>query len=271
MCKEKQMRNVFVLMLSLTACGPQKEVVEVINGKDGQDGTSCSVADYFGDSFNLLGAKISCTDGSYSIVLNGLNGAQGIAGQNGQSCSVSRAANSSYATVSCPNQQPVKIYDGVNGTNGTNGTSCSVAQTLGGAQVTCGNSMAMIYNGASGTNGINGTNGTSCSVSKSNGVATITCGSSTATVLDGTNSPLANALGIAAILKPCGDEFPNDEVFIKLTDGRVLAVYDGGPNEDRLAILVVGMTYRTTDRGNNNKTCTFQVNSAGNLINESMN
>lgn len=257
-------KYLIVLAVGILGCSPAREVVQVLQGVPGQDGSSCSVSDYYGESEVKLGALISCTDGSSSLILNGERGAtgvQGVAGEDGRSCSVSRSRHSDYATISCPGSQSVRVYDGEDGRDGRNGVGCSVRTVSGGAQVTCGHGVAFI------SNGFNGTNGTSCSVTRESGRAKITCGSSFAYVNDGedgADSALANALGIADILKPCGDEFPNDEVFMKLTDGRVLAVYDGGPQEDRLTIVVPGMQYITTDR-NRNRTCHFTINAAGNF------
>lgn len=135
--------------------------------------------------------------------------------------------------------------NGSNGQNGSNGTSCSVSSTSNGAMITCGNTSQVVSNGAVGATGPMGPQGQ-----------------------PGTNA-LANAIGIAAILKPCGDEFAHDEVLMKLTDGRVIAVYDGGPNSDRLAILVPNTTYITTDRSNNSQ-CSFRIDSSGNLTNQSL-
>jgi hypothetical protein len=277
-------------LLTITACGPQREVIQILKG---DPGTSCTVApELDSETSALIGSRISCTDGSSSIILNGAQGpqgiqgvqgatgAQGVAGQNGQSCSVSRAPHSDYATVSCPHSAPVKIYDGQDGEDGRNGTSCSVAQVSGGARITCGNTVAFVANGVNGINGMNGTNGangTSCSISNVDGGAKITCGSTSQMVYDGTNghngavgptgpqgpagpqgqpgapgeNALANAIGIKGYIYPCGVEFNNDEIFLRLTDGKILAVYDGStaanPDLSRLALLAPG-SYRTTDR-----------------------
>ena len=315
------------LILAATAmiagCSATKEVVEVrqgIPGINGIDGTSCSVGPEFAEeSEQLIGARISCTDGSFAVVLNGLQGVQGIQGvqgdkgdqgeqgiqgiqgiqgpvgetgqagqngQNGQSCQVYRPSHADYVNLSCPNQATVKIYDGKdgedghNGTNGTNGVSCSVSQLSNGARITCGTSVAFVYNGLNGTNGTNGTNGangTSCSVSNANGGALITCGNTSQMIYDGQNgavgpvgpqgpqgqpgqNALANAIGIEGYIYPCGINFSNDEIFLRLTDGKILALYDGGANQDRLVLLAAG-NYITTDVNNQNDACHFNVSS----------
>ena len=51
---------VALCLLGLIGCSTDKEVVEIVKGKDG---SSCSVSDYvLGEE--VLGARVSCTDGS---------------------------------------------------------------------------------------------------------------------------------------------------------------------------------------------------------------
>ena len=124
--------------LVVVACTPSREVVDVINGKDGavgapgvdgKNGNSCSVSDYLGEDLELLGAKIFCTDGSFSYILNGSQGAQGIQGEvgpqgeigpQGESCSVNRPCNGNYVTVTC-GESSARLYDGENGERGERG------------------------------------------------------------------------------------------------------------------------------------------------------
>jgi hypothetical protein len=190
--------------------------------------------------------------------------------------------------VTCGNSSQ-RIYDGEDGEDGEdgrNGTSCSISQLSSGARITCGSNVAFIHNGT------NGTNGTSCSVSNlSNGVR-ITCGSNSQDLYDGRNgtngldgavgatgavgpqgptgpqgqpgtNALANAIGIASYIYPCGQEFNNDEIFLRLTDGKILALYDGGANLDRLVLLAAG-NYVTTDR-TGGRTCNIHVDSNLNI------
>ncbi len=299
-----------VMMIAMMGCSDDRAVEAVVTAKDGTNGTSCSVApeyseDIFGEfkktSVEQVGARISCTDGSFAIIMNGQNGEQGIqgeqgltgaTGQAGASCTASRLSWFDAVKIQCGNQHPVYMYDGrdgEDGRNGRDGQSCSVKQLSNGARITCGNDVAFVYNGT------NGTNGSSCSVSNLSNGARITCGNTSQDLYDGRNgtngapgavgpqgavgpvgpqgpqgepgeNALANAIGIASYIRPCGNEFDNDEIFLRMTDGNILALYDGGPHEDRLVLLAPG-NYITTDR-NKNRTCHFTVNSNLQLVNE---
>jgi hypothetical protein len=272
-----------VMIAALVGCGPDREVVQVYKGDPGQNGTSCSVGPALDEeTFSVIGAKISCTDGSSSLVLNGAQGPQGVQGPQGQqgiqgpvgqtgaagaSCQAYRSILFSGVWLACPNQFPVLIKDGE---DGEDGEDCKVKQLSNGARITCGSSVAYVYNGQ------NGQNGTSCSISNATGGAQITCGSTSQMIYDGQNgavgpvgppgpqgqpgqNALANAIGIKGYIYPCGQEFANDEIFLRLTDGKILALYDGGPHEDRLALLAPG-NYITTDR-NKNQACQLTVDS----------
>lgn len=321
----------FLLLAAATfivGCTQTRELVEVHQGPPGLDGTSCSVAPEYSvesEFQQMLGARISCTDGSFAIILNGQQGPQGVQGNQGDqgiqgpvgetgaqgaSCQAYRTHWSSGVWLACPHQYPVLIKDGEDGEDGEDGrdgrdgSSCSVSQLSGGARITCGHSVAFVYNGTNGTNGTNGSNGTngaSCSVSNVSDGARITCGNTSQVIYDGRNgtnglpgavgptgavgpagppgpqgepgtNALANAIGIASYIYPCGSEFANDEIFLRLTDGKILALYDGGPNLDRLVLLAPG-DYVTTDRlGSqtcdihvaNDLTLTSQLGHAGN-------
>jgi hypothetical protein len=264
------MRNWILLFCSLVfiSCSPAREVVQIFKGEPGKDGTSCSVsAELDEESFAVVGARISCTDGSSSVVLNGAQGPQGVQGPQGAqgiqgpvgqtgpagaSCQAYRSLFFSGVYLACPNQFPVFIHDG------EDGEDCKVKQLSNGARITCGNSVAYVYNG------VNGQNGTSCSIANASGGARITCGSTSQMIYDGEDgavgptgpqgpqgepgqNALANAIGIKGYIYPCGQEFANDEIFLRLTDGKILALYDGGPHLDRLTLLAPG-SYVTTDR-----------------------
>lgn len=172
--------------------------------------------------------------------------------------------------VSCADERRTEAT--VSAIDGVNGSSCSVTQLNNGVRITCGNSVALIYNGengATGSTGATGQAGSLCAVSNlSNGVR-ITCGNSSQDLFDGQNgrdSALTNAIGIASYIKPCGSEFANDEIFLRMTDNNILALYDGGPHEDRLVLLAPGK-YITTDRNKNN-TCHFTVTPDLQIINQ---
>lgn len=138
------LRSLLVLViLGAIGCSPVKETLTVVNGVDGKDGTSCSVSDYRLDysdgESQIIGALITCTDGSRATVLNGTNGANGMqgaaglqgatgpqgaagaAGQDGRSCLVARGNSQNYIVVQCGEDQVV-INDGQNGNNGNNGS-----------------------------------------------------------------------------------------------------------------------------------------------------
>lgn len=110
--------------------------------------------------------------------------------------------------------------------------------------------------GHNGTSGTNGANGTSCEVSNANGGALVTCGNTSQMIYAGQNG----AIGIEGYIYPCGINFSNDEIFLRLTDGKILALYDGGANQDRLVLLAPG-NYITTDVNNQNNACHFNVSS----------
>jgi hypothetical protein len=140
--------------------------------------------------------------------------------------------------------------NGLDGANGTAGTSCSVARIDNGVRINCGSTSQDLLNGLNGTNGLQGSVGATGAVGPT--------GSQGPQGQAGANA-LANAIGIAGYIYPCGMEFDNDEIFLRLTDGNILALYDGGPNEDRLALLAAG-NYRTTDRLGN-QVCNVNVSS----------
>lgn len=260
------MKKAAAILITLLLCGCNKDKVLEAT-VTAVDGTSCSVAPEYSNNEvpELIGARISCTDGSFAIILNGEQGIQGepgVPGQNGldgQDAKACQAYRVPFvgAFLKCPGQWPVLIADG---RDGRDGESCSVRQLSNGARITCGNSVAFVYNGT------NGRDGQSCSVSNTTAGVRITCGTSSEELLDGRDSALANAIGIAGYIRPCGNEFPNDEIFLRMTDNQILALYDGGPHEDRLVLLAPG-NYITTDR-NKNKTCHFTVTSDLRIINE---
>lgn len=129
---------------------------------------------------------------------------------------------------------------GASGANGMAGASCSVSKVGTASTIKCGNSSVVVNDGATGNSGSNGRDGTS-----------------------------AQGIWITEIVNVCGVEFNNDEVFMRLSNGRLLGVYDGGPNEDRLALLAPG-NYRTTD-STANSSCTFTITNDYKIINEHRN
>lgn len=65
-----------IAVLSLVACSPDREVVDVVKGDDGADGASCLVKEIEG------GLSLDCGNGSF-VVTNGSDGQDGVDGQDG--------------------------------------------------------------------------------------------------------------------------------------------------------------------------------------------
>lgn len=191
-----------------------------------KNGSSCTVEK------TTAGAIIKCDDGTFSEIKNGSDGKDGKNGAVG-------ATGSSGAT----------------GAAGASGASCTTQQTNTGIKVTCGATTSLISNGQS------------CSVQQASNGAIVTCGSSSAVILNGKDAAPSTSIGIASYVYPCGkNEFANDEIFLRLTDGNLLGLYDGGPNLDRLALLSPG-NYVTSDRDGCKK-CYFTITNDLKITNE---
>ena len=207
---------------------------------------SCSVEK---KNYGLL---ISCPDGSSQKIVNG------------SSCSTFQMSNG--VKVQCTDGTFAYVYNGAPGADGKNGKSCTISSTPKGGKVSCDDGSEVEIE-----------NGQSCSVQDVGNGALLTCGMDSVIVYDGVKGDkgdagedaLAGAIGIANYIFPCGKEFNGDEVLLKLTDGNILALYDGGPNEDRLALLYPG-NWITTDR-NKNHTCHFTIDANLNITNEYVN
>jgi hypothetical protein len=135
------MLRVFLLIALITACGPVEEKATVYkgdrgdvgqsgssgaDGKNGLDGSSCSVADEFdADNLEIVGSRISCEDGSFSIVLNGADGL-GLDGEKGSSCSVTREADATFVTISCTDGTSVNVNDGEGGPAGQDASGTTI-------------------------------------------------------------------------------------------------------------------------------------------------
>lgn len=198
-------------MALIVGCSLSKEVVDIYKGDPGKDGTSCSVAQEMseGESQMVIGARISCTDGSFSVIYNGQNGSQGIQGIQGnqgvqgpvgqtgaaaEACQAYRSILFNGVWLSCPGQFPVLISDGRDGRNGRDGddgASCSSTRDNAHdrVRITCGNTVTYVYDGEdgkdgkNGTNGTNGSNGKSCTVTAAPGGANVKCGNDPAVFL----------------------------------------------------------------------------------------
>ncbi len=118
------MKSISIILLLLVSCG--RETV-VLKTKPGKDGTSCTTQS------TTYGAKITCSDGTYSLLYNGLSGLDGV---NGKGCTVT--SSNDGVEIICGDEPPVQI---------ANGTSCTTVQLSNGAKIICGNQIAYIYNG----------------------------------------------------------------------------------------------------------------------------
>jgi len=179
---------------------------------------------------------------------DGINGTNGVDGKNGYSIVSSSTVNPEM----CGESGGTEVFLALDMNQNLEFDLEDVVQTQ---YLSCNGT-----NGTNGKDGKDGTNGISCSVNKSGNIATITCGESEVSIMDGaTGADGQNASGIyiTEIINPCGQNFNNDEVLLKLSNNKILALYDGGPQQDRLAILSNG-TYITTD-DNQNRSCTFNV------------
>lgn len=220
---------VLIASLGLIGCGTETDVVTV-KGEKGDAGAA------------------------------GLSGSQGQSGANGHSI-VSQAINNPSFCGSVGGTE-VKLALDINDNLLFDSSDVVQSQFF-----TCNG-----QRGATGATGATGAAGTSCTVTKAGSVSTIKCGSATVFVNDGTNGTNgqnASGIYISELLNPCGINGSHDEILLRLSNGKVLALYDGGANLDRFALLVPGTQYRTTD--SNNNYCTFQINSSGQLINQQLN
>jgi len=182
-----------------------------------------------------------------------------VTAKNGSSCTVEKTTTG--AVIKCDDGTFSEIKNGqagasgAAGATGAAGASCTTQQTSTGIKVTCGATTSLISNGQS------------CSVQQASNGAIVTCGSSSAVILNGKDAAPSTSIGIASYVYPCGkNEFANDEIFLRLTDGNLLGLYDGGPNLDRLALLSPG-NFVTTDRDGCKK-CYFTITNDLKIVNE---
>lgn len=159
----KQILLTAIVITLLMGCNSETTTEGVVTAVNGTNGTSCSVAPEYSQeessgeyqklSVEQIGARISCTDGSFAIILNGengergLDGAQGIQGNAGQSCQASRLHHSDAVKLQCPNQRPVYISDG------QDGSSCTSKRLSNSVEITCGRKVTYVYDGQDGDDG----------------------------------------------------------------------------------------------------------------------
>lgn len=182
--------------------------------------------------------RVSCPDGTtYQIPIpkdgeNGRDGesVQGPKGDPGDPGERGQAGTSASCTVT---SNVVSCSDGTSytipsGADGRDGSSCSVARIdADRVRVTC-------------------TDGTS---------ATVEDGQDGDTVVGPQGNPGANGQdAVLEVIYPCGSAAGYHEILLRLADRRLVAVFDGGPHQDRLVIVPAGH-YRTTD----GYSCNFEV------------
>lgn len=256
------MRNVSLVIASLlalslmTACGSKTEQVTV-QGQPGTPGAPGNDGSNGQDGYSIVAKSVAnpglCGDAGGTAVYLALDLNRNL--QYDESDEVQtqyvscNGAKGDTGSAGADGQDGVDGTNGTNGTNGLNGTSCTVSKVGNAATITCGTSTAVVTDGTNGTDGAKGDKGDT--------------GNTGATGAAGTN---ASGIYISEVINPCGEEFANDEVLLKLSNGRILALYDGGANEDRLALLAPG-NYITTDRVQN-RSCSFTITSSYQVTNQ---
>jgi hypothetical protein len=126
------------------------------------------------------------------------------------------------------------------GTAGNDGVGCTQQIILpgdavlpyGGALITCANGAVLISNGAPGQNGKDGV-------------------------------PVQTAYAIMGIVNPCGNQSSQDEIFLRLADGSLIASFSDDKNgkNTRLSEIFDGVGYTTTDGTN----CVFSVGTSNGI------
>jgi hypothetical protein len=204
-----------------TGCNSETTTEGIVTAVNGTNGTSCSVAPEFstGESSEQIGARVSCTDGSYVVLLNGQQGIQGVPGvpgQNGLDGQDAKACQAyripfTGAFLKCPGQWPVLIADGKDGEDGRDGASCSSEREdkKYRVKITCSRghqvvSTSYVYDGQTGPIGATGAAGKSCTATSVNGGVNVKCGNDAAVFLahgangiDGKNGQDAITPGIS--------------------------------------------------------------------------
>lgn len=234
----KKVLGVLLAVIMLSACGQKTQEVSVTgqDGKNGQDGANGSNGQ---DGYSLVAKSVSnpelCGASGGTIVY--------LASDLNRNLVYDESDEVQTQYVTCNGLAGNNGTNGSDGQNGLNGASCTVNKVGPAATITCGNSSAVVTDGAKGDTGNTGATG--------------------ATGPAGTN---ASGIYISEVINPCGEEFANDEVFLRLSTGRILALYDGGANQDRLALIAPG-NYITTDAVQN-KSCSFTVTNDYKITNE---
>jgi len=205
------------------------------DGVDGQDGTSCTIADVVG------GAMITCAHTSVFIK-------DGVDGQDGSACSVVEAQNSSGSLISCADGTTAFIRNGKDGTDGQDGEDGTDGQD--GEDGTDG------QDGEDGTDGQDGEDGTDGQDGEDG-----EHGADGQDGEDGTDGQDGLDF-VQRVIDPCGQETTHglDEVLLVLQSGDILAYYNDGQNQ-YLTILKRNKHYVTTDGTG----CKFKVTKDGEI------
>lgn len=261
----KTLIMVFTALLAITlmtACGQNSEVVTVkgeqgLPGHDGNDGRNGNDGS---NGYSIVAKTVSnpglCGESGGSAVYLALDLNRNLSYDEGDEVQTQYVTcNGRNGSNGADGANGTNGTNGLNGTNGTNGSSCTVNKVGTVATITCGNSSAVIVDGTNGSNGQKGDKGDKGDTGST--------GATGATGPAGTN---ASGIYISEVINPCGEEFANDEVFLKLSTGRILALHDGGANEDRLALIAPG-NYITTDRVQN-RACSFTITSDYRVTNQ---
>lgn len=164
------MKNViFSLMLVLVAgCSPKTELIEVIKGDSCT--TRPEVVENEEQAPTVIGARIICEDGSFSVLLNGQNGNDG---ENAKSCKAYSSHIFDGVWLSCPDQWPVLI---------SNGRDCKTERqdSKDRSKFTCGTgdnrTVSYVYDGNPGEKGKDGKDGKSCTSTVVTGGVNVKCG-----------------------------------------------------------------------------------------------
>lgn len=227
------MRNIllaFVLAFSFTSCG-----------KEDKRKTDCSV---YGDDCHTDGKPTPSPEPGPQ----GPSGKNGTNGKNGTSCVSEQFAD--HVTITCGDYDPVVVMNGKDGVKGDKGDTGSQ-----GPQGTA---------GTNGTNGTNGQDGQSCHViqllpshDNPTGGAKITCGTDSVIVVNGAAGADAAAYTIVGTVDPCGPSGGQDEVFLRMASGNLVALFvdNGSALTARLSYIRDGVGYKTTD----SQACTFSL------------
>jgi len=217
------------------------------DGVDGQDGTSCTIADVVG------GAMITCAHTSVFIK-------DGVDGQDGSACSVVEAQNSSGSLISCADGTTAFIRNGKDGTDGQDGEDGADGQDgedgTDGQDGEDGEDGADGQDGEDGTDGQDGEDGTDGQDGEDG-----EDGADGQDGEDGTDGQDGLDF-VQRVIDPCGQETTHglDEVLLVLQSGDILAYYNDGQNQ-YLTILKRNKHYVTTDGTG----CKFKVTKDGEI------